>query len=306
MLDLNKIYCQDCFEFLDEIDNNVADLAIIDPPYGMKKGVWDNFKTYNDYLFFTRKWIDKLIPKIKESGSFYFFNTAYNSAYILQYLNEKKIKVRNWIVWNIPNGLAGFSKKNYSNRHETILFFTKSDNYIFNFDDIRVPYFEGGRKKSNREIEGKIGQYNLLGALCGNDWKDNYISNFDDIRVPYSEGGQKKSNREIKGKIWQYNPLGALCGNVWKFSNESSSCRNTLNGKKQFLPHPCMKNLDLIMRIIKASSNENDLVLDCFAGIGTILVAAKNLHRNFIGCDSNLGYVEIANKYLQTGSYHFK
>lgn len=54
----------------------------------------------------------------------------------------------------------------------------------------------------------------------------------------------------------------------------------------------------MIERIIKASSNPGDIVLDCFMGIGTTAIAAKKNGRNFIGCDINKEYVNIAKKRL--------
>jgi site-specific DNA-methyltransferase (adenine-specific) len=62
--------------------------------------------------------------------------------------------------------------------------------------------------------------------------------------------------------------------------------------------HQTPKPLDLIERIVKASSNPNDLVLDCFMGTGTTAVASKKWKRNYIGCDSSIEYVNLAEKRL--------
>ena len=63
--------------------------------------------------------------------------------------------------------------------------------------------------------------------------------------------------------------------------------------------HPTEKPLVLFKRFIQTSSNEGDLVLDCFVGGGTTAVACKELKRNFIGCDNNQEYVDITNKRLE-------
>ena len=97
MMELNRVYQLDAFKFLDSLENNSIDLAIVDPPYNMKQGAWDNFKSETDYLTFTFAWIDKLIPKIKPNGSMYLFNNQYNSAIILNYLRDKNIYYKNWI-----------------------------------------------------------------------------------------------------------------------------------------------------------------------------------------------------------------
>ncbi len=257
MLNKNKIYCMDCFKFLDKISDNSIDLAIVDPPYNLNIAKWDSFKSHKDFLKFTFKWIDKLIPKLKDTGSFYVFNTPFNSAYILQHLTEKGLKFRNWIVWDKRDGFAS-AKRKYANGQETILFFTKNDKYTFNFEEIRVPY----------ESKNRIDHAKIKGILKN-------------------------------GKRWFPNPNGKLCGEVWHFSSERH--KNKVNGKTPKMPHVTPKPLDMIERIVKASSNEGDLVLDCFMGIGTTALAAKNQDRNFIGSDNCKEYVEIAHKWLKEG-----
>ncbi len=78
------------------------------------------------------------------------------------------------------------------------------------------------------------------------------------------------------------------------------------NGKKmqdiwefkdpQYPKYPTEKNLDLLKFIIGASSNEGELVLDCFCGSGTTLVAAQSLNRNWIGIDSSEHAIKVAKK----------
>lgn len=63
--------------------------------------------------------------------------------------------------------------------------------------------------------------------------------------------------------------------------------------------HPTQKPLDLMEYIVNTYTNPGDLILDCFAGSGSTLVAARNLGRNFIGCDTDAGYVAIARDRLR-------
>lgn len=63
--------------------------------------------------------------------------------------------------------------------------------------------------------------------------------------------------------------------------------------------HPTQKPLELIKKLVKIHSNENDLVLDCFVGSGTIAVACKRLGRNFLVCDNNQEYVDMTKKRLK-------
>ena len=130
-------------------------------------------KQREEFFNFTFDWIDKLISKLKDTGSIYIFNTPYNCAYILQYLVKKGLIFRNWITWDKRDGL-GYSKKKYANGQETILFFTKSNNYIFNCDAIRTPYESEERIKhaSKKGIlkNGKRWYPNPNGRLCGEVW----------------------------------------------------------------------------------------------------------------------------------------
>lgn len=256
MIKLNKIYNLDCIEFIGKIGNDSIDLAVIDPPYNLKKANWDTFESEKGFLNFTFHWIDELIPKLKSSGSLYIFNTPYNCAFLLTYLVEKGMFFRNWITWDKRDGLGG-AKRKYSNGQETILFFTKSKNYTFNYDDIRLPY----------ESVERINHAKSRGILKN-------------------------------GRRWFPNPQGKLCGEVWHITSQRH--RQKINGKTPKLSHITPKPLELIERIIKASSNVGDVVLDCFVGIGTTAIAAKKLKRNFLCNDLNKDYACIARKNLVT------
>lgn len=173
MLKINKIYDLNCFDFLSKIDDLSINLAVVDPPYNMGKADWDTFRSHKDFLKFTYNWIDALLPKLKQNGSLYIFNTPFNSAYILQHLVSRNMVFQNWITWDKRDGL-GSSKKKYSNGQESILFFTKSDKHIFNYNDIRVPY------ESTDRIEHAIKKGilkngarwfpNPNGRFCGEVW----------------------------------------------------------------------------------------------------------------------------------------
>ena len=249
---MNEIVCHDVFDFLPSIEKNSVDLAIIDPPYNMNKAAWDTFASQADFIEFTYKWIDMLIPTLKNTGSIYIFNTPFNAAYILQHLVNHGMIFQNWITWDKRDGFNS-SKKRYTHGQETILFFTKSKNYTFNADDIRVPY----------ESTDRIAAAAKTGILKN-------------------------------GKRWYPNPNGRLCSEVWHIPGERH--RQKVGGKIQKLAHVTPKPREMIERIIMASSNPGDLVLDCFVGGGTTAICAKKLGRNFICADSNPEYVKIARK----------
>lgn len=128
-----------------------------------------------------------------------------------------------------------------------------------------------------------------------------YTFNADDIRVPYESTERikhAKSKGILKnGKRWFPNPKGKLCPDVWHFSSQRH--KEKINGKVQKLPHLTPKPIDLLERIIRASSLEGDLVMDPFMGIGSTALAAIRLKRNFTGTEKNPQYLEIAIKKIQ-------
>ncbi|PID83237.1 site-specific DNA-methyltransferase [Candidatus Campbellbacteria bacterium] len=245
----------DCFDFIKNLKNESVDLVVVDPPYNMNKGDWDKFKSEKDFFNFTFKWLEEIIPKIKKNGSIYIFNTPYNSAFILNFLVNKKLNFQNWITWDKRDGM-GAARRKFSNGQETILFFTKGTKHTFNYNDIRTPY------ESTERIEHAM--------------KKGILKN---------------------GKRWFPNPKGRLCGEVWHITSERH--KNKIKGKTQKMSHATPKPLDMIERIIKASSNEGDLVVDFFVGTGTTAVASKKLKRNFICADKEKKYVGVAKKRLK-------
>lgn len=255
MLALNQIHHMDCLAFLEQVGDRAVDLAIVDPPYNLKKAHWDNFRDEGEFYKFTFTWLDRLIPKLKIGGSLYVFNTPLHSAYILCHLLERGLKFQNWITWDKRDGLCG-AKRRYNSGQETILFLTKGDSHPFNYDEIRLPY-----ESSERIVHAR---------------KKGILKN---------------------GKRWFPNPNGKLCGDVWHFSSARHACK--VNGKLQKMPHVTPKPIEIVERMIAASSNEGGVVLDCFVGSGTTAVAAKKLGRNFLCCDAEKEYVELARENLK-------
>ena len=109
--------------------------------------------------------------------------------------------------------------------------------------------------------------------------KKNFTFNLDSVRVP------QKFYRSVN------NMRGANPGNVWEFSHTHYCNKNRKN-------HPTQKPEGLFERMILASSNEGDTVLDPFVGSGTTLRVCQQLNRNCIGIDINPDYVKMAEQRL--------
>ena len=147
-------------------------------------------------------------------------------------------------------------------------------------------------------------------ANLGNDWGRSHESilhmrkskdfklNIDNIRIPYGEHTlkypshpQAETSQYGNGKngehIWEPNPLGAKPKDVLEIPT-------TNNGMQEKTPHPTQKPEELLRKIILASSNEGDLILDPFCGSGTSPVCAEQLRRKWMACDLSSEYLDWA------------
>lgn len=115
-----------------------------------------------------------------------------------------------------------------------------------------------------------------------------YTFNLDDVR----DKNVKYPNQKKNGKI-KVNPLGKNPGDVWYIPKVTSG---TNRSSKERTPHPAQFPISLIDRIVKASSNKNDLIMDPFLGSGTTAVAALQNKRKFIGFEVVEKYCEISKK----------
>ncbi len=147
---------------------------------------------------------------------------------------------------------------NYTNNYGIIAYFTKGKAKTFNLDDIRVPQLV--------ELEHRKRCENVPSVVNG-------------------KFGKTKFNE--KGK----NP-GDVWGDIKQLTYKSKELLS-----RDFL-HTIQKPKKLMERIVKASSNEGDLVLDPFAGTGTTLVVCEGLKRNFIGFELNPELVQICRERL--------
>lgn len=114
---------------------------------------------------------------------------------------------------------------------------------------------------------------------------DIFTFNADEVREPYSLTAPRGYDKER-----YYNPLGKVSGDVWQINMLGQ------NDKTERVGYASQKPEALIDRIVRVSSNENDLVADFFAGSFTTASVCQKLNRQFIGCDINPQALEIGRK----------
>ena len=128
-------------------------------------------------------------------------------------------------------------------------------------------YNWGGRTKKNFARKSEV-------AWCYSKGSE-YLFNGDDVRV------ERKLKKNIRtGEDYTQ---GTIPTNVWNFQNHTGS-------KEHCGWHPTVKNLGCITRMILAYTNKGDVVLDCFSGAGTTMIACARTSRGFIGCEADTGY----------------
>lgn len=120
---------------------------------------------------------------------------------------------------------------------------------------------------------------------------DNYTFNLDDVRDPNVAYPNQKKNGKLK-----CNPLGKNPSDVWNFAKVTSGRSRS---SKERTPHPAQFPLEVIERIVKASSHSADLVLDPFLGSGSVIEAALRNGRIGVGFEVNPAYVKIATRRIE-------
>ena len=150
----NKIFNKDCLVGIKKIPNNSLDLVIADPSYCLGKDYENNSDKLDskEYLEWTYQWIDEIIPKLKDTGSFYIFLSWQYSPEIFSYIKTKMLMI-NEVIWDRRVPSMGGSTRKFSSVHDNIGFFVKKHKkYFFDIDSIRIPYDEETKKARTRSI----------------------------------------------------------------------------------------------------------------------------------------------------------
>lgn len=168
------LFSGDCRDLLKQIPNEEAMLIVTSPPYNVGKE-YEKRMPLDDYLKMQSEVIMECIRIMNRRGSIcwevgnYIEKGEIFPLDILLY-NEFKnhgLKLRNRIIWHFEHGLH--CKNRFSGRYETIMWFTKSDNYVFNLDPIRIPQKYPGKKNYKGENKG-LPSCNPLGKNPGDLW----------------------------------------------------------------------------------------------------------------------------------------
>jgi adenine-specific DNA-methyltransferase len=157
---LITLYLGDCLDILKQIPDSSIQLIITSPPYNIGKE-YERKTDIKKYVLQQNRVINECVRVLKNEGSIcweignYVNNGEIIPLDILLYdcFKNNQLQLRNRIVWHFGHGLH--CSKRFSGRYETILWFTKSDQYIFNLDSVRVPQKYPGKKYFKGPNAGK-------------------------------------------------------------------------------------------------------------------------------------------------------
>jgi site-specific DNA-methyltransferase (adenine-specific) len=253
-LNVNQLHQGDCVELLGQVAPESIDLIFADPPFniGYKYDIYEDRREEDDYLSWCRKWIDGIYKALKKDGTFWL---AIGDEYAAELKIEAKragFTCRSWVIWYYTFGVN--CTNGFSRSHTHIFHFIKDPKrFTFNRFNPQI------RVKSARQLVYADTRANPIGRLPDNTW----------ITRP-------------QDAPWGFSPS----HDTWYF------CRVAGTFKEREGFHGCQMPEQLLARIIRASSNPNDTVLDPFGGSGTTLCVAKKLGRQWMGFELSEEYAE--------------
>ena len=263
-----EVYHGDCLSVLPSIPTQSVDLAYVDPPFFTNKthrlhtrdrsrefsfdDLWSSHREYADFLYQRLVQIRRVLSL---TGSV-FFHCDRNANHLVRALLDEVFGARFFrseIIWHYRRWSN--SQRNLLPTHQTIYYYTKSEQYTFN----------------------------ML-------WEDySPATNVDQILQRRTRDAHNKSvyRRDGQGKVVvNGEKRGVPLRDVWDIPYLNPKARERTG-------YPTQKPIMLLERIINLATNEGDCVLDPFCGSGTTLVAAKLLRRNAIGIDISSDAVEL-------------
>ena len=284
-----KLYPGCCLEQLEKVANKSIQLICIDPPYNINKDEWDNIDNYVEWL---TNVIVLLETKLKNSGSFFIFHNEIETIaeLILSIRQNTKLKLKQMITWNKrfnesrqKGYLDGYVVKNdmhmFNKMCEYILFYTFENHELIrqtrkekNVSQLTIS------KEILSKTGGLTGWYSNIETGKNHPTKETMVPITKHLGLKYDDVVPKFRNQKTSHSVWNYD----------------MAKRNKV--------HITPKPIDLLENIIKHTTDEGDLMLDCFAGSGSFGKAAQNTNRNCILIEKEQKYCDYILKVILTVS----
>ncbi|GAA9300211.1 site-specific DNA-methyltransferase [Helicobacter pylori] len=252
----------------------------IDPPYNTGNDSFnynDNFN-HSSWLVFMKNRLEIAREFLSDDGSIY-INLDYNEVHYCKVLMDEIFKRENFrseIIWRM-GFLSGYktAAKKYIRNHDTILFYSKSDNYLFN-----KTYIE------NKDFLQLLTKNEVQNAFKKFSFPQEKVDDFLTF-INHENRGEKYPLEDTwNSNKWDKLNSIAIDSSVSRVDETIAIDDENFKGQK---PE------SLIQRILEVSTNENDLVLDFFAGSGTTCAVAHKMKRRYIGIEQ-MDYIETITK----------
>lgn len=300
-----KILCGDVLECLNKLPSEQYDCIITSPPYGGNirdyfiDGQWGLEKDPLVYLDRLKNLMRKLWRVLKKDGIAWInigdsiFNQGWYGFPERFFVNclDSGWKSVSKAVWFKRNAMPSSTKKRFSPKYEPIYGFSKSNDYYFNLDNVRVPVLTEIKQSFNFRVrEGKndrlVQKYGKYQYKISEDEKNTH-----DVL------GVKKQDGVNKGHYRGFNARYDHSKIADKGKNPGDVLDITVKPFKgaHFATFPT----GIPELFISCSSPENGWVLDPFFGSGTVGLVAETLKRNWTGIELNPKYIEIAKKRIK-------
>lgn len=293
-LETSIIYCGDCLKKLKGIPDDSIDLIYIDPPFSSNRNYvafWqeqekrhfeDRFENVRAYIDYMEPRLRELYRVLKPTGSFYYHCDWHASHYIKVLLDRDDFfgysNFRNEVVWRRSTPTGGKVKsKMFPRDCDHVLFYCKDASKDITFNNIYTSYRQDYIDKFfyHTDPDGRRFALQTLG-----DYSKQSIEKFErQGRIFITGKGTKRLKQYLdESKGW-------LVDDMWEDIRNVRQAQVQDMHKKEWLGYPTQKPEPLLERIIKASSNEGDIVLDAFCGCGTTIAVAQREKRRWIGID---------------------
>lgn len=301
------------------------DLIYLDPPFFSGRDynvIWGDkgeVRSFSDrwgdgsektgleiYIAWMEERVREMHRVLKPTGSFY-LHCDWHASHYLKVLCDRVFgygNFRNEIVWKRTNSPKAQSKT-YGAQHDVILLYSKTDVCVFNSVSRRV--------EESEEIPAHYNQRDEKGLFCTvalvaggvqkSTGRKSFVFKGIDAQWLYSKENLEKI--EAQGLLYETNTGGLRMKRYW----DGKATLSTLwvdsevaplqGSGKEGVGYPTQKPLALLERIIKASSNPGDIVLDPFCGGGTTLVAAAKNNRHYIGIDESVAAIRVSQERLK-------
>lgn len=305
---IKRLYHADNLDVLNLLvnDKNVSGkvtLIYIDPPYNTGgafetrdfKLAYDDRFGIQEYLSFMRKRLELMHKLLSDEGSIYVHLDS-NMVFHVKVMMDEIFGMQNFkgMITRKKCKSKNFTRRTYGNISDYILFYSKTEDPVWNrpyeeWSDEKIlkeyPYIEEGTGRRFKKVP--IHAPGTRNGATGSEWRGMMPPDGKHWQFTPDKLEEMDRNGEIywsasgnpRRKVYLERSCGIPVQDIWLDFLDVNNQNTLITG------YPTEKNIDMLKRIIETSSRPGDLVLDCFAGSGTTLVAAEELGRNWIGVD---------------------